>query len=119
VRELVRKRVTSMDHVEVIVRLGTESEGLTEAQLRDATRLDAAQLARVLAHLERDEIIRLEQANGRYRFRPRSEDDRAALDALVQLYHQRPVTLVKLIYSTPSVAIESFADAFRFREDKS
>lgn len=120
VRDMIRKRVTSMDHVEVIVRLRTAADtGMTEPQLRDATRLDAPQLERALQDLARGNIIRLNETNSRYLYQPRSDNDRAAVESLVQLYHQRPVTLVKLIYSMPSLAIESFADAFRLREDKS
>ena len=119
VREMVRKRVTSMDHVEVIVRLrGRPDAGMTETQLREATRLDATQLARAVQDLVRGEIISFDDASRTYRYAPRSEEDRAAIESLVQLYHQRPVTLVKLIYSMPSIAIDSFADAFRLREDK-
>lgn len=119
VREMVRKRVTSMDHVEVIVGLrGAGEAGMTETQLRTATRLDSAQLARAVRDLLRADIIALDAAAGCYRYQPRSDADRATLESIMQLYHQKPVTLVKLIYSMPSVTIDAFADAFRLREDE-
>ena len=119
VRELVRKRVTSMDHVEVVVRLKEKPEGgLTEGELQTATRLEQKQIARALEDLVRGEIVRFDDASRTYRYSPSNDEDRAAIDSLMQLYHQRPVTLVKLIYSMPSQAITSFADAFRLRVDK-
>jgi hypothetical protein len=44
--------------------------------------------------------------------------DRAAVDELSALYHQRPVTLVKLVYAQPPNPVKSFADAFRIRDDE-
>lgn len=108
-----------MDHVEIMVRLQEKPDaGMTEGEVRSATRLEPNQVARALRDLVRGDIIRFDQQRSTYHFAPRSAEDRDSLAALAQLYHQRPVTLVKLIYSLPSMAIESFADAFRLREDK-
>lgn len=108
-----------MDHVEALVRLFEKRDGgLTEPELREATRAEAKPLERALEDLVRGELARFDGASRTYQFHSRSAEDRAAVEELVQLYHQRPVTLVKLVYSTPSVAISSFADAFRLREDK-
>lgn len=119
-RELVRTRVTSMDHVEVLVRLLEKQDGgMTEPELREATRLEPKSVARALQDLVRGEMAQFDEATGTYRFHSRSEAARIAVNGLVQLYHQRPVTLVKLVYSMPSIAISSFADAFRLRDDDS
>ena len=109
-----------MDHVEVLVRLSEkEGAGVTEQELQTATRLDAKGLARSLEDLVQGRLVRFDPPAGTWHYDPRSAEDRAAVQSLTTLYHQRPVTLVKLIYSMPSRAINSFADAFRLREDKS
>lgn len=108
-----------MDHVEIVVRLAERPDtGLTEEDLRAATRLEAKQLTAALADLIRGGIVRFDETMGHYCFDPRSPEDRAAVETLTMLYHQRPVTLVKFVYSMPGRAIATFADAFRLREDK-
>lgn len=109
-----------MDHVEVVVRLKEKQDGgMTDGELQAATRLEPKQVGRALEDLVRGEIVRFDEAAGTYHYAPRTDPDRATIESLTQLYHQRPVTLVKLIYAMPSLAITSFADAFRLREDKS
>jgi hypothetical protein len=120
VRELVRQHVPSMDHVEVLVRLSDrEGTGMTGEELQATTRLEAKGLDRSLEDLVNARIVRFDAPTATWHYDPRSDRDRAAVQALTTLYHQRPVTLVKLIYSMPSRAITTFADAFRLREDDS
>jgi hypothetical protein len=111
--------VTSMDHVEVVVRLSDkQGAGMTEPELRAATRLEPKQLLGALDDLVSAGILRFDGAARSWHYEPRSAEDRAAVESLTNLYHHRPVTLVKLIYSMPSRSIATFADAFRLREDK-
>lgn len=108
-----------MDHVEVLVRLSDrEGAGMTAQDLQTATRLEAKGVERSLEDLVRAEIVRFDPPGATWHYDPRSDGDRVAVQSLATLYHQRPVTLVKLIYSMPSRAITTFADAFRLREDK-
>lgn len=119
-RELVRTHVSSMDHVEVVVHLSArQGAGMTEQELRTATRLELKQLMGALTDLVGGGLVRFDAAARAWHYDPRSATDRSAVEALAALYHQRPVTLVKLIYSMPSRPIATFADAFRLREDKS
>jgi len=37
------------------------------------------------------------------------------VDALADLYHTKPVSLVRAIYDRPARAAQTFADAFRIR----
>ena len=112
--------VSSMDHVEVVVRLSdTPGSGMTEQELRSATRLEPKQLFAALDDLVGAGLLRFDGAARTWHYDPRSAEHRTAVESLARLYHQRPVTLVKLIYSMPSRSIATFADAFRLREDKS
>lgn len=101
------------------MRLKEKQDGMSEGELQAATRLEPKQVGRALEELVRGEIVRFDEAARTYHYAPRTDADRAAIESLMTLYHQRPVTLVKLIYAMPSLAITSFADAFRLREDKS
>lgn len=51
-----------------------------------------------------------------YRYEPTAERDRL-LDLLAELYRERRVAVIGLIYSKQGSQVQAFADAFRFRKD--
>jgi hypothetical protein len=53
-----------------------------------------------------------------YRFNPATPGLEAVVAKLNDLYAQRRVAVIGLIYSQPSDRVRSFADAFKFRKDK-
>lgn len=54
---------------------------------------------------------------GAYAYRAQSPELEAAVKSLAAIYRQSPHRIIQLIYSKPSSAIRSFADAFRLRKD--
>lgn len=50
------------------------------------------------------------------RYRPRSPELDGLVTALVELYRQKPIAVLRTIFSAPSDKIRSFADAFLFRK---
>ncbi len=50
-------------------------------------------------------------------FRPASSFLEEAVTALAALYRERPLAVTNALYS-PTSAVQSFADAFRFRKDE-
>ncbi len=55
----------------------------------------------------------------RFRYRPQPEDEADLIvDRLANLYKERRVAVISLIYSEPIDKARSFADAFRIRKDK-
>jgi hypothetical protein len=118
VRTLIRERLVSMDHVEVLMRLRDAAPDLvTVPQLERSTRLGPKTVARCLADLVHGGLARQEPASNAFAYAVQTPRDTAAVDELATLYNQRPVTLVKLIYEQPPTAVKSFADAFRLRDD--
>jgi len=55
---------------------------------------------------------------GEYRYAPRSVSLDQVVGDLSQVYQQRRVTIVNLIYSAPVQKLQDFADAFRLRKPK-
>lgn len=107
-----------MDHVEVLMRL-YEADGTALAPMdieRDA-RLTPQIVERALADLVATGLARRDAAANAYLFAPGGAVERRAVEALGVMYHTRPVTLVKLIYSQPPAPVKSFADAFRLRDE--
>ncbi len=54
---------------------------------------------------------------GTYAYRPQSPELDAVVKGLASAYRLAPHRVIELIYSKPSSAIRSFADAFRLRKD--
>jgi DNA-binding Lrp family transcriptional regulator len=118
VRELIRRRATSMDHIEILMRLyEAGGEPLTVTDVERGARLGPETVARSLSELVSSGLIARDAASNTYRYAAPASD-RATVDELSALYHQRPVTLVKLVYAQPPSPVKSFADAFRLRDDE-
>lgn len=52
---------------------------------------------------------------GRFVYRPRTDELADAVTALVHAYDERPVSLIRAIYAAADSPIQSFADSFRLR----
>ena len=118
VRELVRQRVPSMDHVEALMCLhASPDDMISTSRVQECTRLGPETTRRSLMDLVRDGLARHDPASDSFTFAPRTPAERRAVDALSIMYHQRPVTLVKLIYEQPPTPVKNFADAFRLRDE--
>lgn len=59
-------------------------------------------------------LIELTEASARYR--PQTPELAALVTALVELYAQKPITVLRAIFTSPSDKIRSFADAFLFKK---
>jgi hypothetical protein len=117
VRDLIRTRVRTMDHVEVLMRLH-EAAGnpVVLSELQRTTHLDAKAVETVVADLLRAGLITRDA--DAYRSDPTSHQDRFAVNALAMAYHQQPLNLAKLVYEQPSKSLETFSDAFRLQQPK-
>ena len=56
-------------------------------------------------------------ADGRVKFKPRSEEIEMYTEMLALAYRVRPVTLIRMIYLLRDSRIRTFADAFRLKGD--
>lgn len=91
-------------------------EPLTSQELERGARLGPETIGRCATALANARLVSHDPASDSYRYAP-PNIDRATVDELSALYHQRPVTLVKLVYAQPPNPVKSFADAFRLRDD--
>ena len=58
----------------------------------------------------------LASENGAYRFCPKTPELAATVSQLAGVYRQRPVTIIRTIFSQRNEASQSFADAFRIKK---
>jgi hypothetical protein len=113
-QDLIGNHTPSMDHVAILLDLRSAPETHhSVADVAARTRLDRAVSERVLRELTASRIVSRE--GDLYRYAP-AADIRATVDSLAEMYHTKPVTLVKAIYDRPARAAHSFADAFRIRK---
>ena len=56
------------------------------------------------------------QTDGAYRYTPESADRQSCVSALGKLYHEMPVTLVRMIYAPRPDPLREFADAFKIKK---
>lgn len=102
VRAFVRQHIPSMDHLEVLMRLhGQPEHAFTHHELHERTHLDDRTLGLCLDALARSELLKQAGEDG-FQYAPRTVALREDVNAVATLYHQRPVTLVKLVYEQPS-----------------
>src|SRR5688572_14379845 len=93
VRALVRKRVPSMDHVEVLMRLhAVNGEPVPEAELCKQTRMGTEIVGKTCGDLARARLVKFDAVARTCRYEPAEQSDRPAVDELVALYNQRPMT---------------------------
>src|SRR5688572_29000241 len=106
-----------MDHVEVLMRLfEAGGQSIPGFELQRTTHVSAKVMEQALADLMAASLVVAGDAEATYRFAPSTRDAAEATEALSKLYHQRPVTLVKLVYTQPPNPVVLFSDAFRMRD---
>lgn len=76
-------------------------------------RLELAVAERVIRDLLASRLIQRKGESVQY---SPADDVRPTVDLLAEMYHTKPVTLVRALYDRPTRSVQSFADAFRLRK---
>lgn len=119
-RAFLQEYIPTVDAAELLLVLAREPE--RRYRIDDAidamrpTVLSAPAARRYLAQFEVQGLLASE-GGSEYRYSPATPALEAAVRALAKVYNERPVTLVRMIYSPKDEKIRSFADAFRLKKD--
>ena len=113
VRLLLARHLPSMDHVAALVALHTAPGTVASTDLATYARLTPAVADVVLSDLTDSRVA--VAVDGGFQLN-RQSAHAAAIEQVVELYHVRPVTLVRAVYERPAGVARSFADAFRVRK---
>lgn len=120
VEQFLLQNITSVDQLEVLLLLRADPETTWSpaAVSRElATQPEAA--AQRLADLLALHLVALAEGPDRlYRYAPGTVGQRTLVDRLAQVYKERRVAVITLIYSKPLNQVQAFADAFRLRKEK-
>lgn len=114
-QQFILKYVESVDHLRALLLLRSElGRFWSVMELSARLYLEPGRAAEVLASLQNAGLLR--ERGAEYRYDPADPELARLVEELEQLDRERPVTLIKLIYSRPGT-LETFADAFRLRRD--
>lgn len=115
VLEFVRRRVPSAWALELLLLLHREpspwSREALVRELRGTLELVMQNLAVLISG-----GLAAETEDGRYAYRPQTPELAALVDGLAGLYTEKPITVLRTIFTTPSDRIRLFADTFSFRK---
>jgi hypothetical protein len=120
IRRLLLESITSVDQLEVLLllRAHPEREWDPEQVSRELYTRPAAAAMR-LADLHALRLVDLaDRGKNLYRYRPGTPEQAGVVDRLAEVYKERRVAVITLIYSKPLSQVQSFADAFRLRKEK-
>jgi hypothetical protein len=120
VRDFVRECIDSVARLEVLLLTRSEPHRAWTAEELGArlyTSVDS--IAGHVAVLKaRGVLVDNEPPDIAYRYQPSSPAIDKTIGELADLYRERRVSVVTLIYSEPNANVRTFSDAFRFRKGK-
>ena len=121
VRQFVARNISSVTKLETLLLLrGDREREWTAEEVSHALRAAVRGMAEQLSELVSAGLVYLTYTpEARYRYRPSADKPLDSLiGRLAEIYQQRRVAVISLIYSEPLNKARSFADSFRIRKDK-
>lgn len=117
----IEGNIDSVDQLEILRILAADREKKWNSATlaREVQALPQA-IAAHLDTLERRGLVMVarEGPNLSGQYGPRTPELEAAMRRLLQLYNERPVTMIRILYARSTNALQSFADAFRIRREE-
>lgn len=117
VQQFIRDHLTSVAQLEILLLMhGDPDLERTPGEVAERLRIDSSWAGSELRGLEQKGVLR-STGEDAYCFDPASPEKREAVDGLAKAFATHRVSVITLIFSTPSDSIGSFADAFKLRSD--
>lgn len=120
VRQFLDSAVASVEQLEILRILGEDLArewGADElgAQIQSTLEMTQADLTA----LEARGVLRCVRREGRVfcRLSPHSPELESQIRRLLELYRQRPVTMIRMVYERKGSALRDFSDAFKFKKE--
>ncbi len=120
VRSLIRSCIPSTDALELFIVVSSAPERAWSLSELEAAMQGATGATAVTASLDAFRACGLVVGDpvAGFRYQPASPELAVTAEHLVRAYNERPVTLIRTIYSIfDAQAIQAFANAFRIRRD--
>jgi hypothetical protein len=121
IRRFLDGNIETIDQLEVLRVLGEKPDReWTPAQLAAGVQADPQAVAAHVAALHGRGLLTAEQRGPDLvsRHGARTPELQTLVGRLLQLYRERPVTMIKLVYERAKDPLRRFADAFRLRKEE-
>jgi hypothetical protein len=113
----IRSYLGSIWELEVLLLLSRDgTHAWSAADLNREIRASLGLVSQILQKFEQVGLASRE-ADGTFRFAPRSSEMARLVAELEEIYATKPVTIVKAISSSPNEKIQTLADAFKMKKD--
>jgi hypothetical protein len=118
VQTLITDHLTSVAQLEILLLLhASPDRDYPSNEVAERLRIDPAWARDELDGLADAGLLGHDAATGTYRFAPRTSALQSAVGGLAKAFSTHRVSVITLLFSTPSEGIGSFADAFKIRKD--
>jgi hypothetical protein len=119
IAQFIQQHIESLAQLETLLLLkGEPQRSWDAAAVAQALYTSPEECAANLAALAAAGFLEAAPEATRYRYCTDDAARRELIDTLQEVYRQRRVTVIELIYSKPSSRVQTFADAFRLRQEK-
>lgn len=116
-KRFLRRNFSSVEELEIVLLLFSEPQrSWSSEEISTQLRGSLTSVKKRLERLARKQLVAAD--GGRWRYRPGDERD-ARVAELESEYHIRQARVIDFLFSEPTDALRSFADAFRLKDDDS
>ena len=119
VARFISDHIHSVEQLEALLLLRSARDRAWSADevSRELTTTTGSAEARLLDLAARRFVVMKVGEPPLYRYAPAKPEVDSAVEILSQIYKQRRVSLIQLIYSKPKDAVRAFSDSFRLKKD--
>jgi hypothetical protein len=114
VLRFIDRYVESVEQLEILLLLCCDQREWTFLEIFKRIQSSEASVQQRLQQLAGAGLL-VKNGSG-FRFQPSEDSMRAVVAELASVYRQRPVRIIEAIYARKTDAVQSFADAFRFKK---
>lgn len=114
VLKFVDQHVESIEHLEILLLLSESERDWGASEIFQLIQSSPASIEQRLASLRNAGLL-TESSPGRFQFSPANDETRQVVKDLAEAYRERRVRIIEAIYSRKTDAVQTFADAFRFK----
>lgn len=119
VQQFLQSHIDSIEQLELLRVLGeAPTREWLDAELGGSVQVAADSLSAHLAALHGRGLLSRVRRDEQtlWKYGPASKDLELKVRRLLELYCQRPVSMIRLVYQRPASALRVFSDAFRLRK---
>lgn len=117
-KSFIERHLHSIEQLEVLLQLARElGVGLTAADICKTLKTNETSVGARLEDLHARGLAVAQYHHDKVKYvLPDSASLRASVEQVARYYSSHRVTIIELIFSRPTEAVRSFADAFRFQK---